>query len=199
MSEQAAEESEISRLLKVYSRSMQEDILSRVPSDSLLSVPTPITKTLTAEHVTSENSNETTTLLKNDLFEYATPTYLKASCLFIVILIEFGYHYSENTFSTLKSTIKENFQIDNFQYGIFQSSSSLVASILPFLGGVLLENFGIQHGCLLATSFLALSSILIASSFMLKEFYLLVLGNSHLWFRHKLFCSTEATYTWRMV
>lgn len=48
--------------------------------------------------------------------------------------------------------------------------------ILPFFGGLLLDNSGTQYGCLLATSLLALGSLLIASSLLIREFYLIILG-----------------------
>ncbi|CAG8800152.1 15027_t:CDS:2, partial [Cetraspora pellucida] len=66
--------------------------------------------------------------------------------------------------------------ISNSQYGIIQSSVSLVNTILPILGGVFIDSFGTSTGSILATSLIAMGNIFVALSTNLKSFTVMVFG-----------------------
>ena len=66
--------------------------------------------------------------------------------------------------------------ISNSQYGVIQSSVSLVNTILPILGGVFIDTFGTSAGSILATSLIAAGNILVAISTNLRSFVVMVIG-----------------------
>ncbi|CAG8462744.1 7327_t:CDS:2 [Acaulospora morrowiae] len=92
------------------------------------------------------------------------------------VLIAVGSHYAAHTLGALKTEIKRELGITNAQYGIIQSSVSLVNTILPILGGVFIDTFGTVAGSILATSLIATGNILVASSTLLVSFKVMVVG-----------------------
>src|SRR5688572_13303601 len=66
--------------------------------------------------------------------------------------------------------------ISNSQYGVIQSSVSLVNTIIPILGGLFIDTFGTSTGSILATSLIAIGNILVALSTNLRSFVIMVIG-----------------------
>lgn len=64
----------------------------------------------------------------------------------------------------MKNTIKKEFGISNSQYGVLQSSVSIVNTILPVLGGLFLDAFGTAKGSILTTGLITLGNVLVAAS-----------------------------------
>ncbi|CAG8578995.1 2612_t:CDS:2 [Gigaspora margarita] len=87
-----------------------------------------------------------------------------------------GSHFAAHTLGALKSIVKDELGITNSQYGIIQSSASLVNTILPILGGVFIDTFGTTTGSILATSLIAAGNILVALSTNLRSFPMMVSG-----------------------
>lgn len=77
---------------------------------------------------------------------------------------------------TLKAIVKEDLGISNAQYGVLQSSVSVVNTILPILGGLFVDVFGTSLGSVLATTFIAGGNILVALSVSVKSFPIMVVG-----------------------
>ncbi|KAI9248842.1 major facilitator superfamily domain-containing protein [Phascolomyces articulosus] len=64
----------------------------------------------------------------------------------------------------MKNTVKQEFGISNSQYGVLQSSVSIVNTILPVLGGIYLDAFGTVSGSILTTVLITFGNILVAAS-----------------------------------
>ncbi|RIB14947.1 major facilitator superfamily domain-containing protein [Gigaspora rosea] len=108
--------------------------------------------------------------------ELNRPWKYKVFALVCALTLSVGSHYAAHTLGALKSIIKEELGISNSQYGIIQSSVSLVNTILPILGGVFIDTFGTSIGSILATSLIATGNILVALSTNLRSFPVMVSG-----------------------
>ncbi|KAI9479564.1 major facilitator superfamily domain-containing protein [Zychaea mexicana] len=75
-----------------------------------------------------------------------------------------GSHFAAHTLGAMKSTVKEEFGITNSQYGVLQSSVSIVNTILPVIGGIFLDAFGTSTGSILTTVLITVGNILVAAS-----------------------------------
>lgn len=73
-----------------------------------------------------------------------------------------SYYYNESLL-TFFGGFKE-FGISNSQYGVIQSSVSIVNTVLPVLGGLYLDAFGTVSGSILTTVLITLGNILVALS-----------------------------------
>ncbi|CAJ0844602.1 11994_t:CDS:2 [Entrophospora sp. SA101] len=111
-----------------------------------------------------------------EVTELEKPWKYKMMALLCALSLAAGSHYAAHTLGALKSTIKKELGITNSEYGIIQSSVSLVNTILPFLGGVFIDTFGTSLGSILATSLIAAGNILVALSTHLISFHVMVLG-----------------------
>ncbi|RUS13171.1 major facilitator superfamily domain-containing protein, partial [Jimgerdemannia flammicorona] len=87
-----------------------------------------------------------------------------------------GSHYAAHTLGALKSTLKKELDITNSQYGVLQSSVSLVNTILPVLGGVFIDAFGSARGSILSTSLIVLGNVLVAVSTSTVSFPTMIVG-----------------------
>ncbi|CAG8456209.1 11829_t:CDS:10 [Acaulospora colombiana] len=105
------------------------------------------------------------------------PWKYKIVALLCALSLAVGSHYAAHTLGALKAVIKEELGITNAQYGIVQSSVSLVNTILPILGGVFIDTFGTMTGSILATSLIALGNVLVALSTTLVSFSVMVFAS----------------------
>ncbi|CAG8797255.1 21008_t:CDS:2 [Gigaspora margarita] len=127
-------------------------------------------------------NNENNSLLNDDVDkiditeELNRPWKYKVFALVCALSLSVGSHYAAHTLGALKATVKEELKISNSQYGIIQSSVSLVNTILPILGGVFIDTFGTSIGSILATSLIAAGNILVALSTNLRSFPVMVSG-----------------------
>lgn len=95
----------------------------------------------------------------------------------MTLLLSFGSHFAGHSIEGLKSVIKEALNISNLQYSILQSSSSLINTVLPIIGGVSVDYFGTSFGCLFSTLTIAIGSFLISISAETASYKLMVFGN----------------------
>ncbi|KAI8866589.1 MFS general substrate transporter, partial [Ramicandelaber brevisporus] len=87
-----------------------------------------------------------------------------------------GSHYAAHTLGALKSTIKQEMDISNRQYGVLQSSVSVVNTIIPVLGGILIDAMGTGIGSLATTFLIVTGNALTSLSTHSNSFGLMVLG-----------------------
>ncbi|ORX90928.1 MFS general substrate transporter [Basidiobolus meristosporus CBS 931.73] len=104
------------------------------------------------------------------------PWKYKAIALLCALLLSVGSHYAAHTLGALKNTIKEELGISNSDYGVLQSSVSLVNTILPVLGGVFIDTFGTNMGSILSTSLIAAGNIFVAFSASYASFPMMIVG-----------------------
>jgi len=76
----------------------------------------------------------------------------------------------------MKNIIKEEFGISNSQYGVIQSSVSIVNTILPVLGGLFIDAFGTATGSFVTTLLITSGNVLVAYSTHNKSLMTMILG-----------------------
>ncbi|CAH1767964.1 1003_t:CDS:2, partial [Entrophospora sp. SA101] len=122
-------------------------------------------------------SHKTSSLNEKETYEEEErPLKYKIIALLCVLSLALGSHYAGHALDALKAVIKTELGISNSQYGVVQSSVTLVNTILPILGGVFIDIFGTLVGSVLATSLIAIGNILVALSTDLKSFAVMVIG-----------------------
>ncbi|ORY96589.1 major facilitator superfamily domain-containing protein [Syncephalastrum racemosum] len=99
---------------------------------------------------------------KNPLVDL--PWTYKSVALACAIFLAVGSHFAAHTLGAMKYTIKKEFGITNVQYGVLQSSVSIVNTVLPVLGGIFLDAFGTVPGSILTTVLIASGNVLVAAS-----------------------------------
>ncbi|KAK9765449.1 hypothetical protein K7432_006205, partial [Basidiobolus ranarum] len=104
------------------------------------------------------------------------PWKYKAIALLCALLLSVGSHYAAHTLGALKNTIKEELGISNSEYGVLQSSVSLVNTVLPILGGVFIDAFGTNTGSILSTTLIALGNVFVAFSASYASFPMMIIG-----------------------
>ncbi|ORX89781.1 MFS general substrate transporter [Basidiobolus meristosporus CBS 931.73] len=104
------------------------------------------------------------------------PWKYKAIALLCALLLSVGSHYAAHTLGALKNTIKEELGISNSEYGVLQSSVSLVNTVLPILGGAFIDAFGTNMGSILSTTLIALGNVFVAFSASYSSFPTMIVG-----------------------
>ncbi|ORZ11945.1 major facilitator superfamily domain-containing protein [Absidia repens] len=76
----------------------------------------------------------------------------------------------------MKNIIKEEFGINNSQYGVLQSTVAIVNTILPVFGGVFIDVFGTVPGSVCATLLITSGNVLVAMSTHTANWYIMIVG-----------------------
>ncbi|KAL1917026.1 uncharacterized protein VTP21DRAFT_5224 [Calcarisporiella thermophila] len=77
--------------------------------------------------------------------------FAKLGAFICAFLFTFGSHYAGHTLAPLKADLKASLNITNAQYGVLQSSVSLVNSFIPLFGGIFVDSFGTGTGSLVSS------------------------------------------------
>ncbi|RCH95918.1 hypothetical protein CU098_010196, partial [Rhizopus stolonifer] len=104
------------------------------------------------------------------------PWKYKIVALLCAMFLAMGSHFAAHTLGAMKSTIKKEFGISNSQYGILQSSVSIVNTILPLIGGIFIDAFGTIPGSIMTTVLIATGNILVAASTSTANLSMMILG-----------------------
>ncbi|KAG2187362.1 hypothetical protein INT44_005048 [Umbelopsis vinacea] len=100
----------------------------------------------------------------------------KAVALLCALLLAVGSHFAAHTLGAMKNIIKEEFGISNSQYGVIQSSVSIVNTILPVLGGLFIDAFGTATGSFVTTLLITSGNVLVAYSTHNRSLMTMILG-----------------------
>ncbi|KAI9301473.1 major facilitator superfamily domain-containing protein [Cunninghamella echinulata] len=76
----------------------------------------------------------------------------------------------------MKNTIIKEFGISNLQYGVIQSSVSIVNTILPVLGGIFIDCFGTIPGSIITTILITSGNVLVALSTHSANWHMMIFG-----------------------
>ncbi|KAI8393844.1 major facilitator superfamily domain-containing protein [Radiomyces spectabilis] len=104
------------------------------------------------------------------------PWEYKAVALSCALFLAVGSHFAAHTLGATKNILKKEFDISNSQYGVIQSSVSVVNTILPVLGGIFIDAFGTIPGSILTTVLVASGNILVALSISSKNLPMMIIG-----------------------
>ncbi|KAL7319191.1 hypothetical protein PS15m_002358 [Mucor circinelloides] len=119
---------------------------------------------------TTEGQDDPTCQLSNQPWKY------KIVALLCAMFLAMGSHFAAHTLGAMKSTIKKEFDITNSQYGVLQSSVSIVNTVLPLIGGIFIDAFGTIPGSILTTVLIASGNILVAASTSTANLSMMILG-----------------------
>lgn len=92
------------------------------------------------------------------------------------LFLSVGSHFAAHTLGALKSIIKKEYDISNSQYGVIQSSVSIVNTILPLLGGIFIDTFGTIPGSILTTVLITAGNTLVALSSSNANLTMMIMG-----------------------
>ncbi|CAO3639325.1 unnamed protein product [Mucor hiemalis] len=104
------------------------------------------------------------------------PLKYKLAAFFCALSLAVGSHFAAHTLGAMKSTIKKEFDISNSQYGVLQSTVSIVNTILPLIGGIFIDAFGTIPGSILTTVLIAFGNILVAASTSSANLSMMIIG-----------------------
>ncbi|KAI8144199.1 major facilitator superfamily domain-containing protein [Fennellomyces sp. T-0311] len=92
------------------------------------------------------------------------PWQCKMIALVCALLLAVGSHFAAHTLGAMKNTVKTEFGITNSQYGVIQSTVSIVNTVLPVIGGLFVDAFGTIPGSVITTVLITSGNILVAIS-----------------------------------
>ncbi|OMJ19884.1 Major facilitator superfamily domain-containing protein 1 [Smittium culicis] len=130
----------------------------------------------TSEHCNSEPSvntnNEKTGLDRKP----ELPRKYKILILVLVCMMSFGANFSGVSFGYLKSRIISKLNISNTKYGVLQSSSKLMNTIMPFVAGLYFDASGSAWGVLAVSIIILLGTSMVAISSSINSYGMMVAG-----------------------
>ncbi|KAK9768210.1 hypothetical protein K7432_001346 [Basidiobolus ranarum] len=100
----------------------------------------------------------------------------KAFILFAICFASATTHFVAHMLGPLKDMLKTNLEINNTQFGLLQSSLSLIPTFFPFIGGVFLDAFGAEYSAIFASTFVVSGQAILAIGAVALNFELMVLG-----------------------
>ncbi|ORX93733.1 MFS general substrate transporter [Basidiobolus meristosporus CBS 931.73] len=103
-------------------------------------------------------------------------TWKKAFILFAICFSSATTHFVAHMLGPLKDTLKTNLDINNTQFGLLQSSLSLIPTFFPFIGGVFLDAFGAEYSAIFASTLVVSGQAVLALGAVALNFELMVLG-----------------------
>ncbi|KAJ8659646.1 hypothetical protein O0I10_004625 [Lichtheimia ornata] len=127
-----------------------------------------------SDHNNEEYYNDVDT--KNEDHLTTQPWKYKAVALACALFLAVGSHFAAHTLGAMKNIIKEEFGITNSEYGVLQSSVSIVNTILPVFGGVFLDAFGTAKGSIITTALITIGNVLVSLSTHSKSMSTMVVG-----------------------
>ncbi|RKP06308.1 major facilitator superfamily domain-containing protein, partial [Thamnocephalis sphaerospora] len=83
----------------------------------------------------------------------------------------FGSHFAWHLLGPLKEPIKQDLGISNTGFGALQSSLSVLATVTPVLGGMLVDRVGCDEAALLSTSTVLVGLVVLMLSMAFGGFY----------------------------
>ncbi|KAL0144415.1 major facilitator superfamily domain-containing protein [Mucor lusitanicus] len=104
------------------------------------------------------------------------PWKYKIIALVTALLFPFGSHFSASALSAMKKQITGNLGISNTQYGVISASVSIINTIFPVLGGIMIDIFGSVWGTLAINFMIILGSLLTALAAKYESYALMVVA-----------------------
>ncbi|KAJ9057796.1 hypothetical protein DSO57_1019289 [Entomophthora muscae] len=92
------------------------------------------------------------------------PLKYKAMALVVALFFSIGSHYASNSINALKGQAKKELGMSNTTYGVVQASVYLINTVMPIVGGVLMDRFGSVYGAVVSNGVIFLGNVLVAIS-----------------------------------
>jgi MFS family permease len=101
---------------------------------------------------------------------------IKLLAVVCVYLFSLGSHYEAHLFATIKGEIKKELTLSNLQFHLLSAVVSFPNSIVPFIGGIIIDFCGVDKSSVAITLSIFLGSVLACVGLFVKSFYLLIVG-----------------------
>ncbi|KAL1923763.1 uncharacterized protein VTP21DRAFT_8743 [Calcarisporiella thermophila] len=127
-------------------------------------------------------SQEKPQLIKEEDGTYPTeeerkvPLKFKILALLCAIFFSAGSHFATNALNSLKTALKTELAIDNTQYGAAQAALYLMNTLIPVMGGLMIDHFGTIKGSFVSSTLVLGGNILLLISAYVRSYGLLVAG-----------------------
>ncbi|KAF7551906.1 hypothetical protein G7Z17_g4684 [Cylindrodendrum hubeiense] len=105
------------------------------------------------------------------------PWKYKWVALACIVILPMGEKWSSAALGPLKSTLREELGINNTQFGIISSADSFINSILPIVGGMVLDWFGPNPVTIFCTFIVFIGTVVGAVGVQLSIWRILAAGN----------------------
>ncbi|KAJ7626070.1 major facilitator superfamily domain-containing protein [Roridomyces roridus] len=119
-----------------------------------------------------ESASDTSSL---EIVDY--PWRVKGPALLCVLMFTIGSNWATAALSPLKSTLKKELDITNAQYGVIASANALVNTVLPVVGGIVMDWFGPSWGSMLSSVAISLGTLVSGIGATRSSFRTMVAGN----------------------
>nr|AOR51678.1 MFS general substrate transporter [Phaffia rhodozyma] len=104
------------------------------------------------------------------------PWRYKGPALACILLLTLGSNFAGSALSPLKSTLIKELKINNAQYGVISSASSLINAVLPIFSGIAIDYYGSSWGSMVSSIFIFIGAILGGVGASTKSYGLIVGG-----------------------
>ncbi|BEJ14818.1 hypothetical protein CspHIS471_0405850 [Cutaneotrichosporon sp. HIS471] len=105
-----------------------------------------------------------------------TPLKYRIIALSCILFFTTGAAFAESTLGPLKSTFVRELKINNAQFASISTASNLVNTMLPLIGGTVMDYYGSIYGALGACFFTVLGSAIAAGAASSNNYQLLIGG-----------------------
>ncbi|CAO3574346.1 unnamed protein product [Mortierella alpina] len=97
----------------------------------------------------------------NQIHDEAAQKAIRMQAFFCAAMLGISSHYTMHMTGPLKDVLKENMGISNTQFSLLQSSLTLFPTIIPLLGGILVERYGTGPSSIVFTSIIILGQVIV--------------------------------------
>ncbi|KAF9575295.1 hypothetical protein EC968_003647 [Mortierella alpina] len=97
----------------------------------------------------------------NQALDEAAQKAIRVQAFFCAAMLGISSHYTMHMTGPLKDVLKENMGISNTQFSLLQSSLTLFPTIIPLLGGILVERYGTGPSSIVFTSIVILGQVIV--------------------------------------
>ncbi|KAF9288379.1 hypothetical protein BGZ68_000340, partial [Mortierella alpina] len=97
----------------------------------------------------------------NQNLDEAAQKAIRMQAFFCAAMLGISTHYTMHMTGPLKDVLKENMGTSNTQFSLLQSSLTLFPTIIPLLGGILVERYGTGPSSIVFTSIVILGQVIV--------------------------------------
>ncbi|KAF9977947.1 hypothetical protein BGZ73_004387 [Actinomortierella ambigua] len=98
------------------------------------------------------------------------------AAFFTAALLGISTHFTGHTVGPLKDVLRENMGITNTQFSLLQSSLSLFPTIVPLIGGLLVERYGTGPSSIIFSTIVVLAQIVVVFGCWVRSVQIMIIG-----------------------
>ncbi|KAG0240700.1 hypothetical protein BGW41_006697 [Actinomortierella wolfii] len=98
------------------------------------------------------------------------------AAFFTAALLGISVHFTGHTVGPLKDVLKDNMGISNTQFSLLQSSLTLFPTIVPLIGGLLVERYGTGPSSIVFSSIVVLAQVVVVFGCWVRSVRIMIIG-----------------------